>query len=659
MLNNFDWLKQKYKLNTIAASPGNDSIWSPIYQPDNTIIDHLRLSLDMKPQDGWELLRREMGYNQDGTPSNPKPENPYIVMYNKYSSILRIFYARGSSAPFTSARITLKFAEGSPAQSSLLDLSEGLIPLDSLFQKNKIFQSPSEFDNRLNQWFYADFPMQYDPCTCYYTSRLWIRIELINQANVDISGTANGKLMAINNNAGQVNQADKTFSFSDILSAAKKASKTFKDINKFKVDQEKAIDTMLKNNSSAAADKKQNLTLLQTALKGSSFLKGGLQTAPYIGAAVSLLDFFIGGGKKTEQAGPQEVKLSPTTIDMTIKLNGTITSTYRYGDVIFFNPGSNISSYGDADYPYYNEILGIFNFLETPIINMQRTTQRLGNTRDGMYTNTSIDYRIQNPLKYVLNPAARLAIQDAQVALVVEGDSSGLYGPAGDLWELEGKDSKTNYWQYRSPYVNVNCLNKEVFEIRASSQEGNINWLPIGKTYLKFLINFRRLLDTAGAQNVLFVAKYPVKTQVVTNIGTINPFDPCSGNLFLQATNNEINTFCNSTTYKTNRLMRIRNTDTTSKPGNLLERIVVRSSIFPNPTSSYSNLLLETKQNIRLKIFVVDAMGRRVKEIANNKNYQTGVFTEQIAFDGLSSGAYFIVIENLNNRILRRVVVQR
>lgn len=493
MLNNFDWLKQKYKLNTIAASPGNDSIWSPIYQPDNTIIDHLRLSLDMKPQDGWELLRREMGYNQDGTPSNPKPENPYIVMYNKYSSILRIFYARGSSAPFTSARITLKFAEGSPAQSSLLDLSEGLIPLDSLFQKNKIFQSPSEFDNRLNQWFYADFPMQYDPCTCYYTSRLWIRIELINQANVDISGTANGKLMAINNNAGQVNQADKTFSFSDILSAAKKASKTFKDINKFKVDQEKAIDTMLKNNSSAAADKKQNLTLLQTALKGSSFLKGGLQTAPYIGAAVSLLDFFIGGGKKTEQAGPQEVKLSPTTIDMTIKLNGTITSTYRYGDVIFFNPGSNISSYGDADYPYYNEILGIFNFLETPIINMQRTTQRLGNTRDGMYTNTSIDYRIQNPLKYVLNPAARLAIQDAQVALVVEGDSSGLYGPAGDLWELEGKDSKTNYWQYRSPYVNVNCLNKEVFEIRASSQEGNINWLPIGKTYLKFLINFRRL----------------------------------------------------------------------------------------------------------------------------------------------------------------------
>lgn len=56
MLNNFDWLRQKYKLNTLAATPGNDSMWSPIYQPDNEIVDHIRLALDMKPQDGWECL---------------------------------------------------------------------------------------------------------------------------------------------------------------------------------------------------------------------------------------------------------------------------------------------------------------------------------------------------------------------------------------------------------------------------------------------------------------------------------------------------------------------------------------------------------------------------------------------------------------------------
>ena len=44
MLNNFNWLAQKYLINTTGASPGNDPIESPIHQIDNDIIDHLRLS---------------------------------------------------------------------------------------------------------------------------------------------------------------------------------------------------------------------------------------------------------------------------------------------------------------------------------------------------------------------------------------------------------------------------------------------------------------------------------------------------------------------------------------------------------------------------------------------------------------------------------------
>ena len=215
LTNNFDWMRIKYKLNTAFATPGNDSIFSPIYQPDNDIIDHLRLSLDMKPQDGWELLRREFGYNHDGTFTNPKPENPYIVMYNKYSSILRVFFARGTTAQYNAAKLSITFNEAAQAQSSLLDLSDGVISLDSLFRKNKIFQSTSRFVNNANYWFYADFPMQYDPCTCYYESRLNISVDLINNANIDLSGTATGKLLAINSNSGSVNQNNKTFSFND------------------------------------------------------------------------------------------------------------------------------------------------------------------------------------------------------------------------------------------------------------------------------------------------------------------------------------------------------------------------------------------------------------------------------------------------------------
>ncbi|MCC6761347.1 MAG: hypothetical protein IT252_09030 [Chitinophagaceae bacterium] len=49
MINNFNWMAPKYITNAQGATPGNDSIFSPIFQPDNIIIDNLRLALDMKP----------------------------------------------------------------------------------------------------------------------------------------------------------------------------------------------------------------------------------------------------------------------------------------------------------------------------------------------------------------------------------------------------------------------------------------------------------------------------------------------------------------------------------------------------------------------------------------------------------------------------------
>lgn len=136
-LNTFDWLKQKYITNTTYASAGNDSIWSPIYQPDNIIIDHLRLATDMKPKDGWELLKKDFGFADNGTANNPKAPYCYVIMYNKYSSTLRIFVARNTNNAYTNAKILLrqipKDGANGISETSLLDLSDGLIPLDVPF----------------------------------------------------------------------------------------------------------------------------------------------------------------------------------------------------------------------------------------------------------------------------------------------------------------------------------------------------------------------------------------------------------------------------------------------------------------------------------------------------------------------------------------------
>jgi len=654
MINNFNWMARKYLTNAQGATPGNDSIFNPVYQPDNSIIDNLRLALDMKPTDGWELIRRQFGFLQNGSLQNPKPEQLYIVMYNKYSSVLRIFYARGGTnlPAFSSAKVTLQFAEFSQYQTSLLDLSDGAIPIDKVFTKDKIYQSPSPFNNNMYQWFYVDYPMQYDPCTCYYSSRLGIYVNFITTSTVSLGGSATGNLTAQNITPAQLSQPSTGLSFKDLLGGAQKAMKTYKTIAQFKTDQTTAVSNFLAPNLIPGSNKPAGLTALQQGLLSNNFLKQGLSAIPYIGAAVSLLDFFIAGGKKTTPAGPQQVELTPMALDMTMTLNGTITTTYPYGDIIFQNPGSQQGNNTPEDYPYYNEIMGVFNLLKTPEVNQTFKRERMGSTRDGFYWKTDIDYRFENPIKYVLNPASRLTIQEVQAAIVVQGDSAGLYGPAGMSWEMEAKDQKTGYWQYRSPYVDVSCIQNTIFRIRANSSAGNINWLPQGPIFIKLLINLKRQLDTANAQNVLLVVKYPLTPKMVSSFTTPNP--AACNNIFLHASAAETDSMCTSNLYKTNRQQSIKKTiDST-----LTSITAGKTLVYPNPAVNSTNVLLNMASAGYTDVFVTDISGKRIVTLFSGIT-EKGFRTLRLNTSGIASGQYFIIVAQGTNREVKKLQVLR
>jgi hypothetical protein len=654
MLNNFNWMATLYPQNSQASGPGNDLIYSPIYQPDNIIIDNLRVALDMKPDDGWELLRRQFGYLQNGSLANPKPEQLYLVMYNKYTSILRIFYARGGTErpAFTSARVTLQFAQFSQYQTSLLDLTEGGIPIDKLFAKDKFFQSPSPFNNSLYQWFYVDFPMQYDPCTCYYSSRLFASVDFITSSTIELQGSATGSLTAQNTTPAQLAQPENKLSFKDLQGGAQKAVKTYKSIAKFKDDQNAAIKKFLAPNLIEGSQKPAGLTKLQEGMMRSDFLRQGLKALPYLGAAVSLLDFFIGGGKQAAPTGPQQVELTPMALDMTMTLNGSMTTTARYGDITFQNPGSQQGNNPAEDYPYYNEIMGVFNLLYTPEVNHIFSRERLGSTRSGLYWKTDIDYRFENPIKYVLNPAARLTIDEAQAAIIVQGDSLGLYGPAGEAWELEAKDQKTGLWQYRSQYVDVNCLQNKVFRIRANSAPGNINWLPRGPLFVKLLINLKRQVNPTTSQNVLLVVKYPLNPKAVTAFTTPNP--AACNNIFLQASAAEIDGMCIDEVYKTNRRQTIKQTIDWAKQS----VTVGKPMLYPNPANNNASLLLNLANDGSTDIFVTDLTGKRLLNIFKG-NANKGFRTFTINTAGLAVGQYFVVTAQGASRVVSKLQVLR
>ena len=129
----------------------------------------------------------------------------------------------------------------------------------------------------------------------------------------------------------------------------------------------------------------------------------------------------------------------------------------------------------------------------------------------------------------------------------------------------------------------------------------------------------------------------------------------------MHSTNTEINTFCNSITYKTNRVLWQHRPEVvvSEAKDEGLEKIVQRTMLAPNPTSSYSSLLLDVAKKVRLNIYVIDAMGRRIQTISNNKYYPEGLSNEKIDVQNFPGGIYNIVIENRNSRIVKKLMVQR
>ena len=145
-------------------------------------------------------------------------------------------------------------------------------------------------------------------------------------------------------------------------------------------------------------------------------LRQGLQAVPYVTTALGLYDMFTAGGT----AAPQKVAIMPMALNANIKLSGTISRTTNYTDITFSTPGSVPSSLL-KEQPYYNEVLGVFNLLETPQIN--RTLDRV-NYYDQEQTwwnaeTHTYSYRLAKPIKYVINPASGLEVQDVQAAFML------------------------------------------------------------------------------------------------------------------------------------------------------------------------------------------------------------------------------------------------
>ena len=409
-VNTFNYAAPSWPLNISSNQVSATSIPSPFFNTDNLsqFYDPIPGPKDILPENGWELIKRDLGFNDQGVANNPGTTFPYFIVYNKYRSVLRIFFAKLDFNSFNGCNVILKFDAFSPMKTSVLDLSKEVKAVDVIFDTDKTFTTVAAFGSTLPfKWFYADFPLMYDPCTCLYASKLNMEVWFSNTSKVTLEGTSTGRIETIIDQGRPVNGSSDNSSYSvgKLTEGAKKATDSYKSavgfINGFKTKVDKYAPQQEKQNKKDLADQ------LAQVVGKSGFLRAGLNSIPFISSAVSLFDFFTSGG--TQASGPIDVNVMPMSIDMFTKLKGDIQNNTPYTTIGFRTPGSDVSGASDNDYPYYNEVLGTFNLMLSPkLTNLVTRTQEFDEVTFNIITRTQELYKIKEDLSYVLNPASGL-----------------------------------------------------------------------------------------------------------------------------------------------------------------------------------------------------------------------------------------------------------
>lgn len=622
---------------------------SPFYKIDN--LEALRDSKDMRWNDGWELIRRGFGLTDQNTYTIDPVPNAYLILYNKYTGILRVLLKVCRGADYNAAKITLSFNSLSQIKTDLLELSRGSVAaIDKKFTATA-FAAGSKYVNDNTKWFYADFPMMFDPCTCLYKSKLNILSDLIASSQITLVGGVTGDIYTKDVGGKAQIQKDGSFGWKDFSGLVNgKVSTVYNGINSF-VTSTQGFATNIGNIDTT--NKKSALDNLGNFLKNNQFLKTGLNAVPWLKSALSLVDIFIGGGKTT--TGPQEVKLLPLGVNLSVKLNGTISTINPYHSIIFTNPGSRDAQLDPDVYPSYNEVLGVFNLIKTPVIFRSKSTILCSDGIRGTGPVSYYKYRFDaDSLYYVLNTAAGLTIQNMQSAIVIKTKSrfnnppvnmaNKQLNPAFQFFE--GKDAMDSTYKFRTEYFDMKCLDRQIFDYEESTNSSaelfcnaQSTWKANTDTlFLKFMINLKRNNTNLTSQNVLLVLTYPVKV-VTDSVQVITPtFATCDSSILFQASASFVNTFCNSTTYY--------NLDRQSRAyydSIALEQKIEKDGIglYPNPNNGTFTIKIKEQKGTLSAFYITDMFGKRVyisKE--GNRNLNNGLI--KILSANLKNGTYVL-----------------
>ncbi len=209
LINTFDWQESQWNIRYYGDNGTVDElVYSPFYENNQTfssIAAHFSPSgeylgaEDFAVEEGWELIKANLGYQANGKERGVAPDVPYVIFYNKIASILRVFLFANNHGEANQLTVSLGIDRGRPGNHSndpaytpkLWGSLQQFKSLDavkpSCYSKGMPFYSTAG-----RKWYFTDFTMEYDPCIAFFESSIEVKLNKITDGEVSMVGRYEG-----------------------------------------------------------------------------------------------------------------------------------------------------------------------------------------------------------------------------------------------------------------------------------------------------------------------------------------------------------------------------------------------------------------------------------------------------------------------------------
>jgi len=147
--------------------------------------------------EGWELLSVNLGRYPDAETQDQTVKfrsMPFIVLYNRYQGIVRVFVSMGSdktineAADAISVNLRIKNATTTDKLNGILRLYDGY---DLALDQPTIVKTASTLSKAVNaqgDWASCDFQVAFDPCVCNYPSAMFLEFDHVKSQQLELYG---------------------------------------------------------------------------------------------------------------------------------------------------------------------------------------------------------------------------------------------------------------------------------------------------------------------------------------------------------------------------------------------------------------------------------------------------------------------------------------